>query len=329
MARLARANRLRWPRPIMVSMTSLRNRLAEAPSPSSPLRSRYSHAIWNEVSRSWESETVMSKKPTRTARVPCHLRFGARFPTSIATGSDRKMTSPNTWASGVSRASQTAKRGSRQSRPKASCMDAICQASSSVSAATMAIRRLDRPRSLSAAGARRNSVRVSRTSTARSGTISSFSPSVSGSQPAHGEFDRSVRQFTPLLDLAHVGGLRIRPQEGLCLDARLFPWKRERLPDITVGLATACYAVGEVPWAKGHVATPNRQRPWPYMFVRTESESSGLRSRFHRTPPMDQQGRPNEPQLVYRRDPETGQPVEGLLRWGLIPHFCEKRPDFV
>jgi putative SOS response-associated peptidase YedK len=43
---------------------------------------------------------------------------------------------------------------------------------------------------------------------------------------------------------------------------------------------------------------------------------------------MDQQGRPNEPQLVYRRDPETGRPVEGHLRWGLIPHFCERRPDF-
>jgi putative SOS response-associated peptidase YedK len=43
---------------------------------------------------------------------------------------------------------------------------------------------------------------------------------------------------------------------------------------------------------------------------------------------MDQQGRPNEPQLVYRRHPETGQPVEGLPRCGLIPHFCEKRPDF-
>ena len=28
-------------------------------------------------------------------------------------------------------------------------------------------------------------------------------------------------------------------------------------PDITVGAATACHAVGEVPWAKGHVATPN------------------------------------------------------------------------
>jgi hypothetical protein len=95
MARLDSASRLRWPRRIMVSMTSLRNRLAEAPSPSSPVRSRYSQAIWNESSRSWESETVMSKKPTRTVRVPCHLRFAARFPTSIATGSDRKTTSPN------------------------------------------------------------------------------------------------------------------------------------------------------------------------------------------------------------------------------------------
>ena len=43
---------------------------------------------------------------------------------------------------------------------------------------------------------------------------------------------------------------------------------------------------------------------------------------------MDQQGRPNEPQLVFRRDPQTGRPVEGRLRWGLIPHFCEKRSDF-
>ena len=67
MARLESASRLRWPRRIMVSITSLRNRLAAAPSPSSPLRSRYSQAIWNESSRSWESETVMSKKPTE----PC------------------------------------------------------------------------------------------------------------------------------------------------------------------------------------------------------------------------------------------------------------------
>ena len=67
MARLDSASRLR--RRIMVSMTSLRNRIAAAPSPSSPLRSRYSQAIWNESSSSWESETVISKKPTRTVRV--------------------------------------------------------------------------------------------------------------------------------------------------------------------------------------------------------------------------------------------------------------------
>jgi hypothetical protein len=77
MARLESASRLRWPRRIIVSTTSLRNRLAAAPSPSSPVRSRYSQAIWNESSSSWESEPVMSKKPTRTVRVPCRLRFAA------------------------------------------------------------------------------------------------------------------------------------------------------------------------------------------------------------------------------------------------------------
>src|ERR1700694_2144953 len=110
-------------------------------------------------------------------------------------------------------------------------------------------------------------------------------PSVRGSQPAHGEFDGAVRQFAPPFDLAHVGGLRIRPQEGLCLGARLFPRKRERLPDITVGLATACHAVGEVPWAEGHVATPNKQRLRTYMFGRNESESFGFQSRFRSVPP--------------------------------------------
>jgi putative SOS response-associated peptidase YedK len=62
------------------------------------------------------------------------------------------------------------------------------------------------------------------------------------------------------------------------------------------------------------------------MFSRNESEPFSFR-RFRSMSAMDRQGRPNEPQLVFRRDPQTGQPVEGLLRWGLIPHFCEKRPD--
>ena len=82
MARLDNASRLRWPRRIMVSMTLLRNRLAEAPSPSSPLRSRYSQAIWKESSRSWESETVMGKKRTKTVCVPYHLRFADYWPRS-------------------------------------------------------------------------------------------------------------------------------------------------------------------------------------------------------------------------------------------------------
>jgi hypothetical protein len=40
------------PRRIMVSMVSLRNRLEFTGSPSSPARSRYSQAIWNESSSS-------------------------------------------------------------------------------------------------------------------------------------------------------------------------------------------------------------------------------------------------------------------------------------
>src|SRR4051812_10842072 len=64
-----------------------------------------------------------------------------------------------------------------------------------------------------------------------------------------------------------------------------------------------------------------------YMFVRNESESFRFQPRFHSASPIDRQGRPNEPQLVYRRDPQTGKPVVGALRLGAIPHFCEKRPD--
>jgi putative SOS response-associated peptidase YedK len=43
---------------------------------------------------------------------------------------------------------------------------------------------------------------------------------------------------------------------------------------------------------------------------------------------MDRQGRANELQLVFRRHPDTGRAVEGYLRWGLIPHFCQTRPGF-
>jgi putative SOS response-associated peptidase YedK len=41
----------------------------------------------------------------------------------------------------------------------------------------------------------------------------------------------------------------------------------------------------------------------------------------------DEGARPSGLQLVYRRDPETGLPVEGRIRWGLIPHYADTRPD--
>jgi len=99
MARLDSATRLPWPRRIMVSMTSLRNRLAAAPSPSSPVRSSYSRAIWKDSSSNWEREIVMRGKRTRTARVPCHRPCVERLRPSTATGSDRNTTSPNTCVS--------------------------------------------------------------------------------------------------------------------------------------------------------------------------------------------------------------------------------------
>jgi putative SOS response-associated peptidase YedK len=48
---------------------------------------------------------------------------------------------------------------------------------------------------------------------------------------------------------------------------------------------------------------------------------------------MNQNGRdyrheaaPSQMQLVFRRDPKTGEPVEAQLRWGFIPHDSLTRP---
>jgi hypothetical protein len=51
-ARLESTSRLRSPFRIMISIVSLRKRLAPTASPSSPVRSRYSQAIWNDSSSS-------------------------------------------------------------------------------------------------------------------------------------------------------------------------------------------------------------------------------------------------------------------------------------
>lgn len=67
---VGQASRLRWPRRIMASIVSLRNRLATALSPSSPVRSRHSQAIWKDSSSNWESEIVMAGKRSGAAGVP-------------------------------------------------------------------------------------------------------------------------------------------------------------------------------------------------------------------------------------------------------------------
>jgi hypothetical protein len=157
----------------MISIASLRNRLAAAPSPSSSVRSKYSQAIWKDSSSSWDG-MVISGKRTRTARVPRHRRFATRVRLSSANGSEQKITSPKTCVSDVSMSSATANCGSPQSRPKTSCLKAICRASSSYP------RQRWRPgpaEVVIGAGVRRDSVRVSRTSTVRSRTISSLSSS--------------------------------------------------------------------------------------------------------------------------------------------------------
>jgi putative SOS response-associated peptidase YedK len=37
--------------------------------------------------------------------------------------------------------------------------------------------------------------------------------------------------------------------------------------------------------------------------------------------------KPAEELQVWRRHPETGEPTEGFLRWGLIPHWMKVRPE--
>jgi putative SOS response-associated peptidase YedK len=43
--------------------------------------------------------------------------------------------------------------------------------------------------------------------------------------------------------------------------------------------------------------------------------------------PHRHEAAPSQTQLVFRRHPETGQAVEGRLRWGLIPHDSPSRPS--
>jgi hypothetical protein len=74
------------------------------------------------------------------------------------------------------------------------------------------------------------------------------------SQPAHGELDGSVRQFTPTFDFAHVRSVRIFFQKGPCLGASLVSRKRKRFAHETVRRASlsASHARGKVARSKRH-----------------------------------------------------------------------------
>lgn len=41
----------------------------------------------------------------------------------------------------------------------------------------------------------------------------------------------------------------------------------------------------------------------------------------------DTDAKPSAELMVWRRHPDTGVPVEGMLRWGLIPHWMKARPE--
>ena len=96
-------------RSLLAHRTSSQATWRSSPTKSTSSRPfRYSQAIWKDSSSSWESEMFMGGKRTRTARVPCHRRFATRLRPSTATGSERKITSPNTCVSGVSMTSAIA-----------------------------------------------------------------------------------------------------------------------------------------------------------------------------------------------------------------------------
>jgi hypothetical protein len=201
-------------------MTSLRNRLAAAPSPNSPVRSRYSQAIWNESSSSWESETVMSKKPTRTVRVPCHLCFAARAWMRSAEPPPRCPL--RRWRFGG---------WTGQSyRPQ--------QAPGETARVSQGLRRPIRE---------------------RSPATHLRPPSVRCPQPAHGEFDPAVRQLAPAFDFAHVGSLWILLQKRSRLRAGFLARKRKRFPHETVRRTRSPgHSVGKVPRSKRHAANSNK-----------------------------------------------------------------------
>jgi putative SOS response-associated peptidase YedK len=64
-----------------------------------------------------------------------------------------------------------------------------------------------------------------------------------------------------------------------------------------------------------------------YSFSQCLFGSLAMRTTPGRSSSIRHEAAPAESQLVYRRDPVTGLPVEGHLKWGLVPHYADRWPD--
>lgn len=53
----------------------------------------------------------------------------------------------------------------------------------------------------------------------------------------------------------------------------------------------------------------------------------GAEDRSHRDESFLRRGAPAQILPVFRRDPNSGEPVQTDLRWGLIPHYADARPE--
>jgi hypothetical protein len=149
----------------------------------------------------------MLGKAFRAARVPIHPRLGVSFRPSVATGSERKITSPNTCVSSVSMMSAMAKRGSPpvvaegvvHGRDLPGFILRIRRDDGNLPAGSAeVIRNRASGGTICASRAPRRSVPE------QSPACLARHPSVRGPTPARGRFDRLAR---PGFDFAHMGGL--------------------------------------------------------------------------------------------------------------------------
>ena len=61
--------------------------------------------------------------------------------------------------------------------------------------------------------------------------------------------------------------------------------------------------------------------------VRAKEDPFVSETRVEAHPYRETDAKPSAELMVWRRHPDTGVPTEGMLRWGLIPHWMKVRPE--